>query len=52
LKLHYRQAASPARARFALDSPASGNRRAIVDGAEALPWNIDLAASRITAALN
>jgi hypothetical protein len=49
LKLHYRQAAGPARA---LDSPASGNRCAIVDGAEPQPWNIDLAASRITAALN
>src|ERR1700681_1341982 len=45
LTLHYRRAASPAWARFALDGPASGNRRAIVDGAEALPWNIDVAAS-------
>src|ERR1700676_3425703 len=51
LKLHYRQAAGPARARFALDSPPSGNRCAIVDGAEPLPWNIHLAASGITAAL-
>jgi DNA processing protein len=39
------------RARFALADAASGNRRALLDGAAALPWNVEVAVSRIAAAL-
>lgn len=39
------------RPRFAMEGDASGNRRAIADGAHALPWNSAQAAASITAHL-